>query len=161
MLAPVVTVREATAHDIAELVELYRDLAEEMLGLEEMWHRIEALPEPVEASLSMIIGDPEQELLVGMVDDVLFGFLHGLAIETLPNIDGEVGSVRIVYTDPAAREVGVAEALLYEFMDRAKGRGVKWFDAHVLPGHRLAKNFFEASGFSARHIVMSHTVSED
>jgi hypothetical protein len=26
----------------------------------------------------------------------------------------------------------------------------------VSPGHRIAKNFFEANGFKARHIVMHH-----
>jgi hypothetical protein len=35
-------------------------------------------------------------------------------------------------------------------------RGITKFDAHVLPGHRLAKNFFEAGGFSARSIIMHH-----
>jgi hypothetical protein len=35
-------------------------------------------------------------------------------------------------------------------------RGISKFDAHVLPGHRLAKNFFESGGFSARSIVMHH-----
>jgi hypothetical protein len=34
--------------------------------------------------------------------------------------------------------------------------GIRLFDARVLPGHRLAKNFFEAGGFSARLIIMHH-----
>jgi hypothetical protein len=34
--------------------------------------------------------------------------------------------------------------------------GITKFDAHVLPGHRLAKNFFEAGGFAARSIIMHH-----
>lgn len=161
MFAPVVSVRTATHSDLAEVVELYRALSEEMLGLEEMWHRLEALDEPAESALAEIMADPDEALIVGLVDGVLFGFLHGVVVETLPHIDGEVGAVRIVYTLPAAREVGVAEALLAEFMSRSKDRGIKWFDAHVLPGHRLAKNFFEASGFSARHIIMSHTASDE
>jgi hypothetical protein len=41
-------------------------------------------------------------------------------------------------------------------MEKLRERGISKFDAHVLPGHRLAKNFFEAGGFSARSIVMHH-----
>jgi hypothetical protein len=41
-------------------------------------------------------------------------------------------------------------------LSHLRGRGIHRFDAHVLPGHRLAKNFFEQGGFSARHIVMHH-----
>ena len=67
-LAPVVSVRTATAGDLDEVVELYRGLSEEMLGLEEMWHRLEALNEPVESALNHIVTDPDQLLLVGFVD---------------------------------------------------------------------------------------------
>jgi hypothetical protein len=43
-----------------------------------------------------------------------------------------------------------------EALSILRGRGITKFDAHVLPGHRLAKNFFEAGGFSARSIIMHH-----
>ena len=43
-----------------------------------------------------------------------------------------------------------------KLMDDFRASGHTLFDAHVLPGHRLAKNFFEAGGFSARSIIMHH-----
>jgi hypothetical protein len=46
-------------------------------------------------------------------------------------------------------------------MDLLRERGITKFDAHVLPGHRLAKNFFEAGGFSARSIIMHHDDHSD
>ena len=46
-------------------------------------------------------------------------------------------------------------------MDDYRAMGHHLFDAHVLPGHRLAKNFFEAGGFSARTIVMHHSDRPD
>jgi hypothetical protein len=46
-------------------------------------------------------------------------------------------------------------------MDLLRKRGISRFDAHVLPGHRLAKNFFEAGGFSARSITMHHDDARD
>jgi hypothetical protein len=41
-------------------------------------------------------------------------------------------------------------------MGLLRQRGISLFDAYVLPGHRLVKNFFEAGGFSARSIIMHH-----
>jgi len=41
-------------------------------------------------------------------------------------------------------------------MASMRAEGLRLFDARVSPGHRAAKNFFEAHGFSARLIVMHH-----
>jgi hypothetical protein len=41
-------------------------------------------------------------------------------------------------------------------LSQLRERGLRRFDAHVLPGHRLVKNFFEAGGFAARSITMHH-----
>ena len=52
-----------------------------------------------------------------------------------------------VWYDP--HHDGCARRGSFVFVDLESG-----FDVRVLPGHRLAKNFFEANGFSARLIVM-------
>lgn len=152
-----VTARFATADDAAMLVDLYRDLEEEMTALHPMWPRADGLPEPVAGSLASAIDDDQRLVVVGEID----GFAVGLAlasIETsLPQADHEpVGLFRLVYTDLAAREVGVAEVMRDLILGELRGRGISKFDAKVLPGHRLAKNFFEAGGFSARSIIMHH-----
>ena len=40
--------------------------------------------------------------------------------------------------------------------DSCRGRGCVGIDAIALPGHRAAKNFFEAHGFTARALAMHH-----
>ena len=154
--APTVSVRDALASDIVVLECFYGDLLTEMDALEPMWARLEGLHLPLAASFAHHIEDADSELLIGSVDSVPFGMLLAQGRDSLPHVEGRVCSLRIVYTEAEAREVGVAEAMLEEVMKRFRARGVKWFDADVLPGHRLAKNFFEAAGFSARHIIMSH-----
>ena len=67
-----------------------------------------------------------------------------------------MGSIRLVFVEEEARQVAVGEAMRDMAMDLLRERGITKFDAHVLPGHRLAKNFFEAGGFSARSIIMHH-----
>ena len=72
-----------------------------------------------------------------------------------------VGVVRLIYTDEEARGVGVAEAMATDALERLRATGHRRFDARVSPGHRAAKNFFEANGFAARLIIMYHEDEED
>ena len=73
----------------------------------------------------------------------------------LPQAGGErIGVVRMVYVEDDARMVGVGAAMLDGIMSWFRSRGLRRFDAVVSPGHRLAKNFFEAAGFTARRITM-------
>jgi ribosomal protein S18 acetylase RimI-like enzyme len=152
-----VVARPATHADLPDLVRLYRGLEEEMVGLHKMWPLADGLPEPVEESLAAAVDDPGTHLLVGEIEGTVFGFLLARAEPLLPQAGGErVGVIRLIYVEPDAREVAVGEAMREAVMDTFRAEGIKKFDAHVLPGHRLAKNFFEAGGFSARSIVMHH-----
>ncbi len=152
-----VSARLASTEDVDQIVWLYRRLEAEMTALHPMWPRADGLSEPVDATLSALIDDAESVVVVGEVSGVLLGFLLARVERLLPQADrAEIGVIRLVYTDHAAREVGVAEAMRELALELLRHRGVSRFDAHVLPGHRLAKNFFEAGGFSARSIVMHH-----
>jgi GNAT superfamily N-acetyltransferase len=153
-IAPVVTARPAVAEDLPALVRLYRLLEEEMTALEHMWDQADGLPEPVEASLTAAIDDERVLVAVGTIDGLVMGFVLAEFADLLPHASEPVGSIRLVFTEPDAREVGVGEATRDLALDWFRAAGVRRFDAHVLPGHRLAKNFFESAGFSARHIVM-------
>jgi hypothetical protein len=150
-----VTARPATTADLPEVERLYRLLEVEMAALEDAWPLADGLPGPLPAALGDALADPDTTVLVGCIDRVPFGFLIGRREDMLPQAGGErIGSVRFVFTEMPAREVGVAEAMLTAFLDSEREAGTRRFDAHVTPGHRLTKNFFEAGGFSARSIVM-------
>jgi ribosomal protein S18 acetylase RimI-like enzyme len=69
--------------------------------------------------------------------------------------------VRLVFVEEPARAVGVGEAMLQAALEEMRRRGIRRFDAVVSPGHRLAKNFFESAGFSARRITMYHRDSNE
>jgi L-amino acid N-acyltransferase YncA len=92
---------------------------------------------------------------------VVVGFAWARSEALLPQARGDpVCVVRLVYTTPEARGVGVGDSMLTLLMDDFQGRGHRHFDARVSPGHRHAKNFFEAHGFSARLIVMYRDAGE-
>jgi ribosomal protein S18 acetylase RimI-like enzyme len=149
--------RRAAVEDIVVLERLYRSLEDEMAALHPMWPIASGLDEPVSEAFAMILSDPHTILLIGTIDDHPFGFLLAREEEMLMQAQGEmIGSIRFIFVDHDAREVGVGEAMRETAMDMLRKRGITKFDAHVLPGHRLVKNFFESGGFSARTIVMHH-----
>lgn len=152
-MTPVV-VRAGSQH-LEGIANLYRGLVEEMAALRPMWPLADGLAEPVEDALARMATDSDWFLYAGSLDGVLVGFLLARDEALLPQAGGErVGAIRFIYTDPEMRTVGVGEALVTAFLEDAAGRGITRFDAHVSPGHREAKNFFESHGFKARSIVM-------
>jgi ribosomal protein S18 acetylase RimI-like enzyme len=154
--------RKAGPGDIPKLVDLYRGLEEEMTALHPMWPLADGLAEPVDHEFEQLLGDPDSIVVVGELDGYPFGFVWARVEQILPQAGGaEVGSIRLIYVDPEAREVSLGEEMRDYTMDLLRERGISRFDAHVLPGHRLAKNFFEAGGFAARSIIMHHDDARD
>ena len=126
-----------------------------MVGLKTMWRLDDGLPEPLaEALAEAVDGD---YTFIGEIDGSVFGFLVARSEELLPQADGgRKGVIRLVFVEQDARGVGVGAELRDAALESLRADGHTLFDAHVLPGHRLAKNFFEAGGFAARSIVMHH-----
>lgn len=151
-----VTARPATRDDVPELSRLYRGLTEEMSALSPLWAIADGVADPLDESLGDMVADPNTVCFVGAIDGVAVGFLVARVEPLLPQAHGRtIGAIRLIFVDHEARAVGVGKAMLEAAMEALVSRGVSIFDAHVLPGHRLVKNFFEASGFKARSIVMS------
>jgi len=149
--------RPATLDDLGVLHALYRGLQAEMSNLSDLWHLTDGLAEPVADSLRSAILDDASEVIIGLYGGHPFGFLLARVESVHPQGDGLcIGAIRLVYVEDGGREVGIGEAMRDLALTRLRSRGIRRFDAHVLPGHRLAKNFFEQGGFSARHIVMHH-----
>lgn len=153
----IVSARHANHADVDALGEMYRALEKEMVALHPMWPLADGLAEPIKDAFVHAIDDDGAFVLLGEIDGYPLGFMFARVEGLLPQANGElVGSIRIVYVDIEAREVGVGEVMRDTLLDELRARGISKFDAHVLPGHRLAKNFFESGGFSARSIVMHH-----
>lgn len=152
-----VAARRATLEDLSILESLYRGLEREMETLHGMWRVADGLDEPAVDSFREALDDPDTIVILGEIDGYPFGFLLARVERLLAQADGElVGAIRLIYVADEAREVAVGEEMREMALELLRERGITKFDAHVLPGHRLAKNFFEAGGFSARSIIMHH-----
>jgi GNAT superfamily N-acetyltransferase len=93
---------------------------------------------------------------VGCIDDVAVGFAQvGVVIHNPQNVIGEVLAYGVL---AEARGVGVGEAMLDLVIDYCRSRGCTGIDAQALPGARETKNFFETFGFTARRLVVHHSL---
>lgn len=152
-----ISARPAVSGDLTTLESLYRGLETEMTMLHPMWPLADGLAEPVPDSFRDALADEATIVVIGEIEDYPFGFLVARVEGLLPQAGGEeICAIRLVFVEPEAREVSVGEVMRDSVMAEMRARGISKFDAHVLPGHRLVKNFFEAGGFSARSIVMHH-----
>ncbi|HSM02856.1 MAG TPA: GNAT family N-acetyltransferase [Acidimicrobiia bacterium] len=150
-----VTARAAGPEDVPVLTELYVALAAEMDAIKPIWSVADGLPVPVDEAFTGLLDDLDARMYIGEIDGVPVGFLMARDEDLLPHADGRrVAAVRLIFTLSGARGVGVGEAMIDLFLDEATSRGIVEFDAHVSPGHRESKNFFESNGFKARSIVM-------
>jgi GNAT superfamily N-acetyltransferase len=157
----IVAARGAITSDIPILTDLYGPARDEQAALREAWPIADGLAEPIDEAFTAILDDDESFLVVGTIDDVVFGFVWAKIEDLLPQAAGErIGVIRLVYVDQPARMVAVGEAMLNLALSWLRDLGISRFDAIVSPGHRLAKNFFESAGFKARRITMYHNDNE-
>ena len=152
--------RLATDADVPRLAELARQAIDELTPLRGglVWRRREARREPLEDEFRRGLEADDARLLVGTIDDVTVGYAVA-RVEQLP--DGTThGVVDDIYVEPGARGVGLGEAMMDDLVAWCHEHGCTGMDAMALPGDRSTKNFFEESGFTARKLVMYHSLGD-
>ena len=152
--------RPADREDLGVIVELATAMRDELTPMRggRIWSVHEARRAPLDAAYDKLLDDPDACVVVGTIDDTVIGFGAG-RIE--PLADGtRLGVVEDLFVDPEARAVGVGEAMLEDLVAFFTAAGCVGIDSFALPGHRATKNFFEESGFTARAILMHHSLRE-
>lgn len=155
--APTEGVRPATGADLDSLVVLATEAVDEQRDARggPVWSRREARRQPRETLGDALEAD-DVTVLVGTLDDVVVGYAV-LRVEVLDD-GGRLAVVDDLYVEPGARGVGVGEGLMGELVRLATDYGCIGIDALALPGNRATKNFFEASGLTARAIVVHRSL---
>jgi GNAT superfamily N-acetyltransferase len=158
----IISVRPASHADVTAIEQLYRAAEPEQTARKPIWALTDGYDEPVADQIREGIDAEESWTFVGEIDDVPVGFVWVTLEEMLTRAGGSrIGRMRLIYTEPDARGVGVGNAMLEHFLEVLRPLGVRHFDAPVGPGQRLTKNFFEGHGFAARSIIMHHTDPAD
>lgn len=68
---------------------------------------------------------------------------------------GAVATIRQVFVELEARELGFGDTMVEHALDWATEVGCEVIEGHALPGDRHMKNLFERAGITARLIVVS------
>lgn len=151
-------VRAATEADVASLAALARAAITDLTPLRGggVWQAAEARQEPLEDGLGRLVKDAAARVLVGSLDGVALGY----AVARLDRLgDGTtLGVIDDIYVVEGARGVGLGEAMMVDLIAWCTAAGCFGMDAMALPGDRATKNFFERAGFTARKLVMHHSL---
>jgi GNAT superfamily N-acetyltransferase len=153
--------RPARPDDLPTVVALGRAARDELRAFRggALFEVREAVAEPLERSYARLHEAPDGRVVVGTLDDVVLGYAVG-ELEQLA--DGRrLGRILEVFVEEGARGVGLGEAILDELVGWFVEQRCAGIDAPALPGHRQAKNFFEAHGFVARLLVMHHVATDE
>ena len=124
-----------------------------------IWSRRETPSPPFRASIGAVLHDPEQEVIIGLIDEAPVGNAV-VGVELLRSGDA-LGRISQIWVDPEARDVGVGEALIAHVIEWCQARKCVGIDSMALPGNPNTKNFFETFGFKARLLVVHHSLEEN
>ena len=150
-----ISARPAVNADVSRLVSLYREMEKEQTARKPIWALTDGLDKRFDLSLFRAIESDDSFVLAGEIDEATVGFIWSTIEPMLERANGSrIGRMRLIYTEPEARGVGVGHVMLSEMMELLRLHGVHDFDAPVGPGQRAAKNFFESHLFAARSIIM-------
>jgi GNAT superfamily N-acetyltransferase len=158
-VVPTASVRPAEDADVAVVVAMAEAAATALhgsRGAELMLLRESQPPDAAEIAEWLRAGDAA--VRIGLLDDVPVA----AAVAHLEVLTGgtRLAVVTMLWVDEEARGMSVGEALLADLVDWARHAGCDSIDAYALPGERITKNFFEAAGFKARLLTVSHRLDE-
>ncbi len=150
--------RPATEADVPRLAELAREAVKELLPMRggAVWWAQEGRQEPIEDGFAADLAAEDHRVLAGTIDGVIVAYAVA-RLERLAD-DSLLGVVSDIFVEADARQVGLGEAMMGDLIEWCSARGCIGMDAVALPGHRSTKNFFEESGFTARKLVMHHSL---
>ncbi|MBN2205374.1 MAG: GNAT family N-acetyltransferase [Thermoleophilia bacterium] len=152
--APLEAARTATEADVPALTALVAAAAAEKRAQKggPLWFRRERRQGDPQAELTSALTTPGKEVAAGTFDGTVVGY--GIVRSERLTDGSLLGVIDDIYVDPAARAVGIGEALMNHLLDWCRAQGCFGVDSLALPGDRHTKNFFESFGLVARAIIV-------
>ena len=86
------------------------------------------------------------------------GYGNTVMASLVVSITATNAHIDLVYVDPDAREVGLADALVQFLLRELRERAITYVAAQALPGDRSMKNLFERHGLIAQTIIVGKSL---
>ena len=150
MSAQPLTIRRATAADLPAIVRMLAD--------DELGSKRESLTDPLPASyyeaFAAIERDPNNQVLVACLGDVVVGTLQLTFTPSLSYRGGWRATVESVRTDASLRGQGVGTALMQHAIGLARGQGCVLMQLSTHASRSAAHRFYQRLGFKGEHLGM-------
>lgn len=152
--------RLAGQADLADMVRLAEEAETGLIPFRggALLRVLESRGRGTDDDLAAALADPGRVAVAGTIGDQVVGYGLGRR-ERLPDGTSH-GRIDALFVEPAARAVGVGEAMMELLLDWFQRQGCAGVDALALPGDRTTKNFWEGTGFKARLLVMYRPLSD-
>jgi ribosomal protein S18 acetylase RimI-like enzyme len=147
MPAPDLSFREATRNDVPRIVQM---LADDVLGKSRERYEM-PLPEVYFEAFEAIARDPNNELVVAVLDGSIVGVLQLTFIPYLTHQGGWRALIEGVRIASEARGMGIGHELIRWAIDRAAVRRCRIVQLTTDKSRPDALRFYESLGFRATH----------
>jgi len=134
----------------ADLPDIVRMLADDMLGAKREEYA-SPLPESYYAAFEAIVRDPNNELVVGELDERVVAVLQLTCIPNLSRRGSWRALIEGVRIDSSVRSGGVGRRLVEWAIARAREKGCRLVQLTSDKRRRDAIRFYESLGFVASH----------
>jgi GNAT superfamily N-acetyltransferase len=134
----------------ADLPDIVRMLADDMLGAKREEYA-SPLPESYYAAFEAIVRDPNNELVVGELDERVVAVLQLTCIPNLSRRGSWRALIEGVRVDSSVRSGGVGRRLVEWAIARAREKGCRLVQLTSDKRRRDAIRFYESLGFVASH----------
>jgi ribosomal protein S18 acetylase RimI-like enzyme len=144
----------------AELPAVVQMLADDILGSEREAFR-EPLPESYHAAFEAIDADPNNDLIVAVLDDQVVGTLQLTFVPSLSFQGRWRAQVESVRVDADFRGRGIGRRMMLWAIEQAGERGCHMVQLSSNRRRTDARRFYESLGFEASHIGLKLILESD
>jgi ribosomal protein S18 acetylase RimI-like enzyme len=147
---PNLTIRPATIDDVPAVVQM---LSDDFLG-EQRERPEDPLPESYFEAFREIENDPNNELVVAILDEMIVGTFQLTYTPSLSFQGSTRCTVESVRVDAKLRGQGIGREMMLWAMERAKEKGCVSMQLTTHSERKDAHRFYEQLGFKTTHLGM-------
>lgn len=158
MLAPAITIREATTADIPPIVQLNRALYDEDVGARDPLVDVAVARAEATEHMTVVVTGATSVCFIAILDAMPIGYLAGYTVA--PSAFRPVVTARIesIFVNHAWRRQQVGAALTDAFVAWARSNGAEHISVTAYASNQQAIAFYQRYGFTPCTLTLDYSV---